>query len=123
MLTETRNAVVEPRHDSAEHAVVVRVGDCACHSIPTTQVHHRDFPEIRAEAGSAAEGAHHLTHLLTRALDSAPSHWRRESIQQAIHDVAEFIRCFVHTEGCHNHAHHDESHEAQTVARHESERE
>jgi hypothetical protein len=56
-----------------------------------TQVHHRDFSEIRAEGGDVREAATHLLHHLTRALDSALTDWRRESISQAIADVNAFI--------------------------------
>jgi hypothetical protein len=56
----------------------------------TTQVHHRDFPEIRAEGESPAVAARHLSNQLARALDSALTNWRRETIQQAIADVQAF---------------------------------
>ena len=42
-------------------------------------VHHRDFPEIRAEAGSPEEAAAHLVNKLACALDSALTDWRRQS--------------------------------------------
>jgi hypothetical protein len=54
------------------------------------QVHHRDFPEIRAQGGTPADAALQLVNQLTRALDSALTNWRRETIQQAIADVREF---------------------------------
>lgn len=54
------------------------------------QVHHRDFPEIRAQGQSPANAATQLVNQLTRALDSALTDWRRETIQQAIADVQEF---------------------------------
>ena len=38
----------------------------------TTQVHHRDFPEIRADGGSAKEAASHLANKLT-LLSTRPS--------------------------------------------------
>ncbi len=58
----------------------------------STQVHHRDFPEIRAEGGSPAEAAGHLANQLSRTLDSALTNWRRETIQQAIADVNAFTQ-------------------------------
>jgi len=57
----------------------------------TSQVHHRDFPEIRAEGESPAVAARYLSNHLVRALDSALTNWRRETIQQAIEDVQAFV--------------------------------
>ncbi len=57
----------------------------------TTSVHHRDFPEIRADGESPAVAATHLGNHLTRALDSALTQWRRESIVKAIADVQELV--------------------------------
>ncbi len=54
------------------------------------QVHHRDFPEIRASGQSPADAATQLVNQLTRALDSALTNWRRESMQHAIADVQAF---------------------------------
>ncbi|MDB5353126.1 MAG: hypothetical protein JWN86_4373 [Planctomycetota bacterium] len=55
-----------------------------------TAVHHHDFPEIRAEGNSAADAAGQLVNQLTRALDSALTHWRREAVEHAIADVKSF---------------------------------
>lgn len=55
------------------------------------QVHHRDFPEIRAQGENAHVAAEHLINHLTRALDSALTAYRRDQIQGAIDEV----RCFV----------------------------
>ena len=54
------------------------------------QVHHRDFPEIRADGSSPVDAAVQLGNQLTRALDSALTKWRRETIEQAIADVKAF---------------------------------
>ncbi len=56
----------------------------------TTSIHHRDFPEIRAEGETPAVAASHLANHLTRALDSALTQWRREAVEQAIADVQAF---------------------------------
>ena len=58
----------------------------------TTQVHHRDFSEIRADGGSAKEAAAHLANKLAAALDTALTDWRRESLGQAIADVEAFVK-------------------------------
>jgi hypothetical protein len=53
--------------------------------------HHRDFPEVHAEGDSPKAAASRLADLLARSLDNAPSDWRRQSLQQAIADVREFV--------------------------------
>ena len=58
----------------------------------TTQVHHRDFWEIRADGGSAKEAASHLANKLALALDTALTDWRRQTLGQAIADVEAFLK-------------------------------
>ena len=60
-------------------------------STTTAVVHHRDFPEIRAEGGSPKEAASHLVNKLARALDSALTDWRRETLDHAMEDVKAFV--------------------------------
>jgi hypothetical protein len=72
---------------SAEPRVVVIEGATA----QTTRVYHRDFPEIRADGATPKVAAEHLTHQLSRALDSALTDWRRESINRAVADVQAFV--------------------------------
>lgn len=55
-----------------------------------TQVHHQDFPEIRAEGENVAAASAQLANHLTRALDSALTVWRREQIEAAIGEVKAF---------------------------------
>jgi len=57
----------------------------------TTSIHHRDFPEIRAEGETPAVAATHLLNQLSRALDSALTPWRRDTVTQAITDVQAFV--------------------------------
>lgn len=57
----------------------------------TVQINHRDFSEIRGSGDSAADAGANLCNQLTRALDSALTTWRRETIEQAIADVRAFI--------------------------------
>jgi hypothetical protein len=54
-------------------------------------VHHRDFPEIRAEGTSPKEAASHLVNKLACALDSALTDWRRDNVDHAIADVKAFM--------------------------------
>ena len=56
------------------------------------EVYHRDFPEIRAQAPTPAEAAGGLLMMLKRALDSALTHWRQETLLQAVADVEEFLK-------------------------------
>ena len=66
--------------------VIVTTGSTA----HATLIHHRDFPEIRAEGETPAAAALNLANHLTRALDSALTKWRRDAIGQAITEVREF---------------------------------
>lgn len=76
---------------SDQSRVIVEDGLCACCSVHTKQLHHRDFPEIRVECGSVAEGVTHLTNQLARAREGIQSVWRREAIDQAIADVGAYF--------------------------------
>ena len=67
--------------------VIVTIGATA----HTSSIYHRDFPEIRAEGENPVIAAAHLANQLTRALDSALTQWRRETIGQAIADVRAFV--------------------------------
>lgn len=69
-----------------------RVVATASPSVTGVQVHHRDFPEIRAQGESPSDAAQQLVNQLTRALDSALTNWRRDTIQQAIADVEAFAQ-------------------------------
>ena len=55
------------------------------------QVHHRDFSEIRAQGRTVREACEVLVNHLTRALDTALTDWRRETINQALADVQAFM--------------------------------
>jgi hypothetical protein len=68
--------------------VIVKVGRTA----GSSEVHHRDFPEIRAHGQSPTDAASHLANQLTRALDTALTQWRRDTIQKAIADVEAFAQ-------------------------------
>jgi hypothetical protein len=73
-----------------QRRVIVEDGMCDCCAIPTKRVHHRDFPEIRAECRSVAEGASQLAGQLSRAREGIESVWHREAFDQATLDVAAF---------------------------------
>lgn len=52
--------------------------------------YHRDFPEIRTLGCSADEAVRLLSHQLERALDSALTDWRRDSITKALTEAKQF---------------------------------
>jgi hypothetical protein len=54
------------------------------------RVYHRDFPEIRSDGETPQVAASHLANELTRALDTALTDWRRQTLNQAIADVQAF---------------------------------
>jgi hypothetical protein len=70
-----------------QNRVVVTTGATA----QATRVYHRDFPEIRAEGETPAVAATHLANQLARALDTALTDWRRQTLDQAIADVRAFV--------------------------------
>jgi len=57
----------------------------------SARVHHRNFPEIRAEGETPVAAATNLANTLTRALDSALTAWRRDTIGQALADIEAFV--------------------------------
>ena len=67
--------------------VIVTTGATA-HS---ATVYHRDFPEVRAEGETPSDAAKHLSNHLSRALDSALTDWRRQTLNQALADVQNFV--------------------------------
>jgi hypothetical protein len=73
--------------DTDLNRVIVTIGSGSA----TACVHHRDFPEIRVEAGSPKEAAAHLVNKLAAALDSALTDLRRQTLDVAIADVKAFV--------------------------------
>ena len=67
--------------------VIVSTGATAS----SASVYHRDFPEVRADGETPAVAATYLANQLTRALDSALTNWRRETLGQAIADIQAFV--------------------------------
>lgn len=94
--------------------IVVCPADCASHSVHTTHIHHRNFPEIYAECGTLIETAEHLAQQLLRAQEGARSAWHRESIEAAIADVHVYREALArgedltlpHCDQCDEHAAH-----------------
>ena len=70
--------------------VIVIEGSCANGVTHGKRVHHRNFPEIWAEAGSVAEGLAILTNHLSRACEGIESGWHAELIEAAMADVVEY---------------------------------
>jgi hypothetical protein len=63
------------------------VGPCPEHE--GVEIFHRDFPEIRAQGADLGQAAGGLARQLERALDSALTTWRRETLERAIAEVQE----------------------------------
>ena len=67
--------------------VIVKHRDGSSLSADDFTVSHRDFPEVRAQGRSPEQAAARLVEKFVRALDNAPSHWRRDHLERAIEDV------------------------------------
>ena len=70
--------------------VSVMTDDYTRASVHGFSAHHRVFPEVHGEGGSAAAAAARLAERLSLSLDNAPSNWRRDMILEAIEDVRAF---------------------------------
>ncbi len=71
---------------AGESKIVVATGATA----QSTQIHHKDFPEIRADGANPVEAAHQLTNQLMRVRDSALTPSRLEQVDGALADVKAF---------------------------------
>ena len=71
--------------------VILTPGDCASHTVHTTHVHHRDFPELWEEGHSPEEALTLLSQRLARDLEHIGSTWHSDAIRRAIVDVEEFL--------------------------------
>jgi hypothetical protein len=78
--------------------VIISPSECACHSVHTLKVHHRDFPEIWTEASSPEEGAAYLIGCLSRAQDAFRTSWHRLALEEAIADVEAFLEALKRAE-------------------------
>jgi len=70
--------------------VIIHGSTCICSSVHTVTVHHRNYPELAAEAITAARAIAHLEQRLEQALDYDSETWRREALRQAIADVRRY---------------------------------
>jgi hypothetical protein len=71
--------------------IVVSEGPCESHGTAHLCVHHRDFPENWTEGETPGIAARHLLNLFTKNLDSVGGSRHRESVEQAIADIQEFL--------------------------------
>lgn len=78
--------------------LIVCDGRCACGTVHTKQIHHRDFPEIWAEGGTVREGAEYLRQQLQRARERALIDWHRAAVNRALADLDEFLRALIEVE-------------------------
>ncbi len=72
--------------------VIVTTDLFVCPLLYTSQVHHREFPEMRAEGATAREGATLLLWQMERAKDGTSDAWHREVLEHAIDDVRAFLQ-------------------------------
>lgn len=78
--------------------LIVHEGRCACGTVHTMQIHHRDFPELWAEGGTIREGADYLRFQLLRSRECEPTGWHRAAVDVALTDLDEFLRTLVEAE-------------------------
>jgi hypothetical protein len=78
--------------------LIVNDGQCGWCAVHTKQVHHRDMPELWAEAGTVSEAVEHLVHQLSRARDGAACPLHRETIDRAMSEIMKGLELFRHTE-------------------------
>jgi hypothetical protein len=71
--------------------VLVEERKCACGPVSIKQIRHRDFPQLHTEAASVAEGIASLAGLLSLTWECAHGRSRREMMEQAIADVADYL--------------------------------
>lgn len=76
---------------TCEERLVVSIGQCECRAVTNARIHHRDYPEMEAVGETTADAATNLGNLLIRALDSVPYGFHRDTLEQAIVDVHEFV--------------------------------
>ena len=72
---------------TAEESKIVVATGATAHA---TLIHHKDFPEIRADGATPAEAAGQLINQLLRVRDSALTPSRLEQVDGAIADVKAF---------------------------------
>lgn len=78
--------------------IIVEDGVCTSCAFPIKRVHHRDFPEVRAECCTVAEGAVYLARKLASARESVGSERHREEVERALKDVAAFRESLADSE-------------------------
>lgn len=71
--------------------IIVSEGPCEAHGTANICVHHRDFPENWTEGETPAIAARHLLNLFKKNLDSVAGSRHRETVEQAIADIEEFL--------------------------------
>jgi len=71
--------------------IIVIESCCPACDVPTVQVYHRSFPEMRIEGMSAEHAADHLAERLTAILDSVSDPLHRDAVRLAIDDTRAFL--------------------------------
>jgi hypothetical protein len=78
------------RHDPTR-LVVIGVEPLVRTASSAWLVHHRDFPELQVEGGTAREGVQRLGQELTLACDWVCEPWRRDALSEALSDVDAYL--------------------------------
>lgn len=78
--------------------VIVEDALCACCAVHTMRVRHREFPEIRAECGTVAEGVAHLIGQLKCSRENVIRKWQQELIDHAVADATAYLDALAQTE-------------------------
>ncbi|AGA26839.1 hypothetical protein [Singulisphaera acidiphila] len=81
-----------------QNRLIVEDALCASRSVHTLRVHHCEFPEIRAECSTVAEGVTHLIVQLKCARENIQSKWRCDLIDRAIDDANELLQAMAEAE-------------------------
>jgi hypothetical protein len=76
--------------EALEEKIVLARSECAGHSVHTSRMHHRHFPELWVECESPIAAANHLHNQLIRAMDSVSGIHARESFASALAEVDAF---------------------------------
>ncbi len=76
---------------TATNPLIVWQGESGTGEASIVHVHHRQYPDARAEGSTAKDAARQLVEQLTRSLEHTPTLERRETIERAIAEIRDFL--------------------------------
>jgi hypothetical protein len=71
--------------------IIVNESCCPVCDVPTIQVHHQGFPEMRIDGTSAEDAVEHLAGQLSVALDFVSDPFHGDAVRAAIDDTRAFL--------------------------------